>query len=82
MESSLAEKNRVVGLGKVLNMIHRGCIIRKVATRSRFGIIPFSLGLIRPHLEYYVQIWTLQNVKIKKKKEKATYRCKSSLLPI
>ena len=69
IESSPEEKDVGVLVDEKLNMTRQwvlaaqkanpilGCIKRSIISRSREGILPLYSALLRPHLEYCVQLW-------------------------
>jgi len=73
LESSPEEKDLGVLVHEKLSMSRQralaaqkanwilGCIKRSVANRSREGILPLYSALVRPHLEYCVQLWSPQH---------------------
>ncbi|KAK4824902.1 hypothetical protein QYF61_021417 [Mycteria americana] len=67
IESSPAEKDLGVLMDEKLDMASNkanrtlGCIKRSVASRSRDVILPLYSALVRPHLEYCIQLWSPQH---------------------
>ncbi|KAK4827385.1 hypothetical protein QYF61_017790 [Mycteria americana] len=65
IESSPEEKDLGALVDEKINKANRilGCINRSMTSRSREVILPLCSALVRPHLEYCVQLWGPQHKK-------------------
>ncbi|KFW63020.1 hypothetical protein AS28_00398, partial [Pygoscelis adeliae] len=75
IESSPAKKDLGVRVDEKLDVSQKcalaaqkanrtlGCTKSSVASRSREGILPLYSALVRPHLEYCIQLWSPQHKK-------------------
>jgi len=75
IENNPAEKNLEVMMDEKIDMSHQCvltaqkansilcCLKSSMASRSREVILPLYSALVRPHLEYCVQLWSPQHRK-------------------
>ncbi|KAK4821079.1 hypothetical protein QYF61_012421 [Mycteria americana] len=61
MTTSYIERQYALAAQKANRIL--GCIKRSVASRLREVILPFYSALVRPHLKYCIQLWSLQHRK-------------------